>query len=57
VFPTMTQDCLWSCRYKDLCRTRLTGGDVEYAISTNFKVVTDYDARYLETHPRDMMGE
>jgi hypothetical protein len=57
VFPTMTQDCLWSCRYRDICRTRLTGGDVEYAIRSNYKVVTDYDARFLEIHPRDMMGE
>lgn len=53
IFPTMTQDCLWSCTYKDLCRTRLTGGDVAYATNVHFKVIRDYQTRWLERHPRE----
>lgn len=52
VFPTMTQDCIWSCQFRDLCRTRATGGDVEFSIAANYKAVEDYDARWLEIAPR-----
>lgn len=45
IYPTMTRDCLWACDYRDLCRTRLTGGDVEYTIETQFREQTESDRR------------
>jgi len=51
IYPTMTRDCTWSCQFVDLCRTRLTGGDVQFTIDANFRETSDterYHQRWLE---------
>ena len=51
IYPTPTRDCVWSCSYSDLCRARLTGGDVEFTIQANYREVsTDerFNQRWLE---------
>ena len=51
IYPTPTRDCVWACGYSDLCRTRLTGGDVEFTIQANYREASNderFNQRWLE---------